>query len=1002
MADLIDIELGDQRIRVPAWATEATLEAVMKYNEITARALNKLVGVGTDGKKTSRVQEHYFKQIVEELQKSKKKQEELVNQNNQLIKAEKTKSSATTARVKTQNSDKSSTDFDKKISDLSKSYSTSVSLVEGSLLYLSKSLIDLNLVLRDVSKTFKSITEKTGATGSSAAGGGSSNNSSRTSNIRTKPYDPRTKERRDPSFMSEYTKLVEDLENGIKPTEKLVKNIEKALQFTKIKDLDKKDIADLKSAIQKLSAGSMPDSDTIDRMSDALDNYSKYDKSNIKIMEELKSYYLKYLNDDMTLSERNREISRDIIRSQERTTRAMKDFTSSFTDASLKGMATAIGSVIGLGAAAGFTAGVIENFAKNISIMADVSIGFGQQLDALKIQASLTGMSLDSYSKFVSENSVAIKSLGNSTQDGANKFSILSEELQKQAQEFNHFGLSNTEYNEILAQEIEMRRKSGMDSFQINNLVNDSMTELLYQTTMLSSLTGKSAREMRRTMQEAMNDSLFANSMGNLSQVSKEAAVNLETAVKQLGTSSPAMLEITKSMINSIDTGINYRLGLSDNARTAVSILGPEMESLFTSISNNFSNMSKEEFTALLAEQAGNISTAIENNPILAMQAQAGLGGAKELLDIKSGLSGMNKDFNEAIKIQEETATALKNSPGLNLSSNLETTVATATAAATTEAFKLLNIDPNNSIKGLNEFLVNINNNIKDNGLLGGLSETFSQLDTTTQLLLGSFAALSAAAVAFPTILATVVGTSSLLSSIIAPGAMSTTGTQAAARMMGLGGAGASGAGASGAVKGGSKILRGLGRLAVPLTIGMGAYDAYSALSDDTLTTRQKSEGVGEAVGGTGGALAGAAAGAAIGSIVPIIGTTIGGIAGGLLGYFGGSALGGAAGGAIGSTISDDIASTTAAVDVNSSYLNTIAVASNTTNVWLQTLTGFSENIRDDISQIKANGGIKDDKNLTDLLSASAQNSEFMLVKMQETNSLLLRLIRKYDEASNN
>ena len=43
MADLIDIEFGDQRIRVPAWATESTLEAMLKYNEIAARALNKLV-----------------------------------------------------------------------------------------------------------------------------------------------------------------------------------------------------------------------------------------------------------------------------------------------------------------------------------------------------------------------------------------------------------------------------------------------------------------------------------------------------------------------------------------------------------------------------------------------------------------------------------------------------------------------------------------------------------------------------------------------------------------------------------------------------------------------------------------------------------------------------------------------------------------------------------------------------------------------------------------------
>ena len=155
MADLIDIEFGDQRLRVPAWATEATLEAVMKYNEITARALNKLVGVSSDGKKTFRFQEHYFKEIVTELQKSKKKQEELVKQNNTIIKDSKTKTSTT--RAKDKSASNTATNFDKKMSELSKNYSTSITLVEGSLLYLSKSLIDLNLVIKETSDIYKTM-----------------------------------------------------------------------------------------------------------------------------------------------------------------------------------------------------------------------------------------------------------------------------------------------------------------------------------------------------------------------------------------------------------------------------------------------------------------------------------------------------------------------------------------------------------------------------------------------------------------------------------------------------------------------------------------------------------------------------------------------------------------------------------------------------------------------------------------------------------------------------
>lgn len=121
-------------------------------------------------------------------------------------------------------------------------------------------------------------------------------------------------------------------------------------------------------------------------------------------------------------------------------------------------------------------------------------------------------------------------------------------------------------------------------------------------------------------------------------------------------------------------------------------------------------------------------------------------------------------------------------------------------------------------------------------------------------------------------------------------------------------------------VTGGARAAgAGLGRAglrAIPIvgtaaTIGLGAYDAYTASEeidaavaagemDAAAASEAKGEAIGSAAGGAGGALAGAAAGAAIGSVVPVIGTAIGGIAGGLLGYYGGDWLGGKAGAAIG------------------------------------------------------------------------------------------------------
>ncbi|WP_232003077.1 hypothetical protein [Pseudoalteromonas piscicida] len=102
----------------------------------------------------------------------------------------------------------------------------------------------------------------------------------------------------------------------------------------------------------------------------------------------------------------------------------------------------------------------------------------------------------------------------------------------------------------------------------------------------------------------------------------------------------------------------------------------------------------------------------------------------------------------------------------------------------------------------------------------------------------------------------------------------------------------------------GSKKL--LGRAAAPLSVALGAFDAFTALTDDTLTTKEKTTQVGAAAGGAGGALAGAAAGAAIGSVIPVVGTAIGGLVGGALGAMGGESIGGWFGDKLGGWFSDD------------------------------------------------------------------------------------------------
>lgn len=83
-----------------------------------------------------------------------------------------------------------------------------------------------------------------------------------------------------------------------------------------------------------------------------------------------------------------------------------------------------------------------------------------------------------------------------------------------------------------------------------------------------------------------------------------------------------------------------------------------------------------------------------------------------------------------------------------------------------------------------------------------------------------------------------------------------------------------------------------LSKAAIPLTMLLGAADAYSTETDDALTREQKNVKHAGTGGGIAGGLAGAAVGATVGSVVPVVGTAIGGIVGGIAGGIGGSWLG--------------------------------------------------------------------------------------------------------------
>ncbi|ASR79037.1 tail lysin protein [Bacillus phage AaronPhadgers] len=139
---------------------------------------------------------------------------------------------------------------------------------------------------------------------------------------------------------------------------------------------------------------------------------------------------------------------------------------------------------------------------------------------------------------------------------------------------------------------------------------------------------------------------------------------------------------------------------------------------------------------------------------------------------------------------------------------------------------------------------------------------------------------------------------------------------EGAAGVAAAGGAAGTARTAAGAAAGGSKfagvgkgLMKGAGKLMLPLGILMGASEIMQAPEE------QKGAAVGSAVGGLGGGvLGGAAAGAAFGSFLGPIGTAVGGIGGAIAGGWAGSGIGETIGGWFDSKPKGDASASAAAV----------------------------------------------------------------------------------------
>jgi hypothetical protein len=372
--------------------------------------------------------------------------------------------------------------------------------------------------------------------------------------------------------------------------------------------------------------------------------------------------------------------------SDERVT-ALKSFTKSFNDQDLEGMTKAIAGTGMLGVAAGIAVGTVVQFSKDLTEMSNIGVGFGDTLLELKAHSTATGLSLADYGKLISGNMDGLVALGGTVHEGARLFSGLSRQIRDASNDFYQFGLSNMEMNQVIADEIELRRKSGMQQSLIAGNVAASMNELMLETSALANITGQDKREVMRARNEAMNDEVTSAFIGTLSDAARENALGSSAIFSKLGAAGDTMFaSIFGGMASGVDSDV-----INGGVLAKLTALSPEIGTMISGIddfiTSNLGNEDTPEYLSELTAMVGQMQNSIVGNERERLSFLASTNGAQAenarlLLGMRRDAAGLNTDADENQQEFIRTSVEMALSPLIGLGSTLEDAAVTLQLAA--------------------------------------------------------------------------------------------------------------------------------------------------------------------------------------------------------------------------------------------------------------------------------------------------------------------------------
>ena len=177
-----------------------------------------------------------------------------------------------------------------------------------------------------------------------------------------------------------------------------------------------------------------------------------------------------------------------------------------------------------------FMAGSTDEFIKQTQALSKniglVSTGNNGLMD-LRDAAARAGLFMSDLTAAAEQGGTAIALLAdqsNGFRSGLIQFTKMSDKLAEMTKKFGDFGFSVAELNELMVDEMSLRRQRGASDDEIRDKTNASLTYLLRETTALADLTGRNRRDMIRGSMEVRSDVIGRQRLAGMSPEERQAA----------------------------------------------------------------------------------------------------------------------------------------------------------------------------------------------------------------------------------------------------------------------------------------------------------------------------------------------------------------------------------------------------------------------------------------------------------------------------------------------